>query len=50
MGSSYIHQHNLSQSTLRRQGKKITATILIYDLHVSKKLSVLSLYTNNTFL
>lgn len=50
MGSSYIHQHSLSQSTLGRQGKKITATIVIYDLHVSKRLSVLSLYTNNTSL
>lgn len=50
MGSNYIHQHSLSQSTLGRQGKKITATIVIYDLHVSKRLSVISLYTNNTFL
>lgn len=50
MGSSCTHQHSLSQSTLGRQGKKITATIVINDLHVSKRLSVLSLYTNNTSL
>lgn len=50
MGSNYTHQHSLSQSTLGRQGKKITATIVIYDFHVSKRLSVISLYTNNTFL
>lgn len=48
MGSSYIHQHSLFQSTLGRQGHKITATIEIYDLHVSKRPSILNLYTNNT--
>lgn len=48
MGSSYIHQHSLFQSTLGRQGHKITATIVIYDLHVSKRPSILNLYTNNT--
>lgn len=31
MGSGYIRQHSLSQSTLRRQGYKITATAVIYD-------------------
>lgn len=48
MGSGYIHQHSLFQSTLGRQGHKITATIVIYDLHVSKRPSILCSYTNNT--
>lgn len=48
MGSGYIHQHSLFQSTLGRQSHKITATIVIYDLHVSKRSSILSLHTNKT--